>query len=38
MNAAWVVWSIIGGGDTQTLLAGKKQLTALSGSGDDDFP
>ena len=24
MNAAIVVWTIIGGGDTQTLLAGKK--------------
>ena len=35
MNAAWVVWTIIGGGDTQTLLAGKKiELYALSGSGD----
>ena len=35
MNAAWVVWTIIAGGDTQTLLAGKKiELYALSGSGD----
>ena len=28
MNAAWVVWTIISGGDTQTLLgvAGKKMF------------
>ena len=36
MNAAWVVWTITGGGDTQTLLAGKEkiELYALSGCGD----
>ena len=35
MNAAWVVWTIIVGRDTQTLLAGKKfELYALSGGGD----
>ena len=33
MNAARVVWTIIGGGDTQNLLADKKkiELYALSG-------
>ena len=30
MNAAWVVWTIVGGGDTQTLLAGKKKFWTLS--------
>ena len=34
MNAAWVVLTIIGGVDTQTLLCGKNELYALSG-GDD---
>ena len=36
MNAAWAVWSIIGGGGTQTLLAAKKifELYALSCSAD----
>ena len=35
MNLAGVVWTIIGGGDTQTLLAGTKiELYALSGAGD----
>ena len=35
MNAASVVVTMWGGGDTQILLAGKKfQLYALSGGGD----
>ena len=36
MNAGWVVWTIIDGGDTKTLLAGKKkfELYALSGGWD----
>ena len=29
MNAAWVVWTIIGGGDTQLLLIGKKKLNFM---------
>ena len=29
MNATRVVWTIIGGGDTQTLLAGKKKLSFM---------
>ena len=38
MNTVWVVWTIIGGGDTQTLLAGKKiELYAFSGSVDAKY-
>ena len=29
MNAARVVWTIIGGGDTQNLLADKKKLNFM---------
>ena len=29
MSAAWVVWTIIGGGNAQTLLAGKKMFLTL---------
>ena len=35
MNVTWVVWTVIGGKETQTLLATKKiEHYALSGRGD----
>ena len=39
MNAAWVVWTILGGRDIQTLLTGRKkfELYTLSGNGDTNF-